>query len=152
VLGDVDLVLNDLSPNGHQSQVLASLIRDDIVRLVGNENGRVTVACPITLPPLPLNVLRALLRAIRESVMNAVDHSGASTIKVQLSHCTRLICLDVDDDGQGFDVDAALRMGHRGLQIMRERVEAINGTLTIESAPGNGTHLHLQLPYREGGS
>lgn len=152
VLGDVDLILNDLSPTGHQSQALAALIRDDIARLVGHENGRVAVACPTTLPPLPLNVLRALLRAIRESVMNAVEHSGASTIKVRLSHCTRLICLDVVDDGKGFDVDAALRTGHRGLQIMRERVEAINGTLAVESVPGNGTRLHLQLPYREGGA
>jgi signal transduction histidine kinase len=152
VLGDVDLILNDLSPDGHQSQVLASLIRDDIARLVGHENRRVAVACPTTLPPLPLNVLRALLRAIRESVMNAVDHSGAANIKVQLSHCTRLIYLDVIDDGEGFDVDAALRVGHRGLQIMRERVEAINGMLTIESAPGKGTRLHLQLPYQEGGA
>lgn len=152
VLGDVDLILNDLSPDGHQSQVLAALIRDDIARLVGRENGRVVVSCPPTLPPLPLNVLRTLLRAIRESVMNAVEHSGATSIKVQLSHCAQFISLAVIDNGKGFDVDAALHTGHRGLQIMRERVEAINGTLTIESAPDTGTRLQLQLPYREGGA
>ena len=58
----------------------------------------------------------------------------------------------IKDDGRGFDVVAALdRKGERGLGLigMRERVNALSGQLTIESAPGRGTELRITIPLGE---
>jgi signal transduction histidine kinase len=56
------------------------------------------------------------------------------------------IRLDVIDDGAGFDITRPFP-GHLGLKSMRERAARLNGTLTIESAPGSGTHVCVQIPY-----
>ncbi len=55
----------------------------------------------------------------------------------------------VIDDGSGFDAeraDGALRLGHLGLQAMRDRVAAVSGTLTIESSPQSGTTVQVHVP------
>jgi two-component system sensor histidine kinase DesK len=56
-----------------------------------------------------------------------------------------LHCL-ISDDGIGFDIAACGGGGGLGLKGMRERLSAVNGTLQISSAPGNGTQIRLQLP------
>ncbi len=55
--------------------------------------------------------------------------------------------LEIDDDGIGFD-PALSFPGHLGLQSMRERATYLDGTLNIESAPGCGTHISVQVPLR----
>ena len=54
--------------------------------------------------------------------------------------------LDVSDNGQGFDPDAARDTGHQGLDNMRRRAEAIGGTLRVESHAGDGTRIIVSVP------
>lgn len=96
-----------------------------------------------TLPPIPAAVEVAVYRVVAEALTNLVRHSGAvhATCRVAVQH--NGLVVDVSDDGNGL---ALPRDGGVGLASMRERAEEISGTMTLDSAPGRGTRLHLWLP------
>jgi signal transduction histidine kinase len=85
----------------------------------------------------------AMVRVLREAVINAARHGGARRIKVELRDDPTL-CLSVSDDGRGFDVAAATAApGRHGLRGMAERVHGIGGELSIDSEPGRGTQVRM---------
>lgn len=88
-----------------------------------------------------------LLRIGREAVSNAVRHSRANNIRMQLSYTDREIVLSVRDDGIGFDVAKAGSNGHYGLTSMQERAEAAGGSFKVESQPGRGTLVEAVAPH-----
>jgi signal transduction histidine kinase len=90
-----------------------------------------------------------LLRAAQEAVANARRHAGATRISVTLTYFDDEISLDVADDGRGFDTAAAPRSGGLGLLGMRERAEAVGGSVSIESTLGEGTAVAIILPAIE---
>jgi signal transduction histidine kinase len=104
---------------------------------------RITVHTSGTMPDLPEFVAGNLLLVAQEAIRNAVHHAGCRAIDVTVAGdaAGRVIVLTVRDDGRGFVPAAAAgaEQGHFGLQVMRERVEGIGGTLTIDAAPGRGT-------------
>ncbi len=94
-------------------------------------------------------VEESLLRATQESLANVTKHAGATRAKVTLSYEDEGVRLDVRDDGVGFATPQAppREGGHSlGLLGMRERVEALGGMLTVESAPGSGTTISVFIP------
>ncbi|MER5640512.1 sensor histidine kinase [Kitasatospora sp. NPDC002227] len=97
--------------------------------------------------PLPVEAEVALLRATQEALANAVRHAGAARIAVSLGYLDDEVTLDVYDDGLGFDPEAPAP-GSFGLHGMRERVAALGGSLTVESAPGEGTAVAVSLRTR----
>ncbi len=90
----------------------------------------------------------ALLRVAQEALHNALWHAGASRVEVTLAwHGAGGALLSVRDDGRGFDPSAVRRAGrHLGLVSMRDRAAAIGGALTVESAPGKGTLIEMEVP------
>jgi two-component system sensor histidine kinase UhpB len=90
---------------------------------------------------------------IEEAIGNARKHAKAENIWVRLGIQNNTFVAEVEDDGTGFDVDAVqLRYDERtslGMINMHERAELVGGTLTIASAPGEGTHITLTMPLRE---
>ncbi len=92
-----------------------------------------------------------LYRVIQEGLNNTVRHARATNAHIRLLEDQQSIYCSIRDDGIGFDVEAVSRRagtdGARlGLDGMRERVAAIDGTLQILSAPGLGTDLHIGIP------
>ena len=88
-----------------------------------------------------------LLRIGREAVSNAVRHAHAATIAMTLEYARDAIALAVSDDGYGFDPTTnAHSTGHFGLVTMRERAEAVGGTLEIRTGPREGTTLVATIP------
>jgi signal transduction histidine kinase len=99
----------------------------------------------------PAEVETALYRIVQEALNNATRHAQARRIAVQVSETDGTIRTVVRDDGQGFDVAAALaRRGDRGLGLigMRERAEALGGTVEVRSAPGLGTEVCVEVRPR----
>jgi signal transduction histidine kinase len=90
-----------------------------------------------TVPP---DVEGALFRLAQEALTNVSKHSGAKHAELTLACTGSAITLEVADDGRGFDPAAAKGQG-LGLRSMRERIEALDGELTVESTPGSGTRL-----------
>jgi signal transduction histidine kinase len=80
--------------------------------------------------------------SVSEALTNVLKHSGAGRAEVRVSGADGWLDIAVCDDGRGFDTDAS----RRGLQGMRDRVEAIGGRLQVTSAPGAGTTVRVRLP------
>jgi signal transduction histidine kinase len=89
------------------------------------------------------------LRIGQEAIMNAVRHARASRVRVELGFDDRHIRVTVTDNGKGFDVSQALSgdmADHYGLLTMQERAAEAGGALRIESRPGDGTTVQVELP------
>ena len=84
-----------------------------------------------------------LYRIIQEMVQNILKHSQANQIIIQYTNEDNLVHLIVEDNGKGFVADE-MKEG-LGFKSMRSRVEYLGGQLTIDSKPGHGTHLHVQI-------
>ncbi|MEV6753079.1 sensor histidine kinase [Streptomyces sp. NPDC051214] len=95
--------------------------------------------------PTPYEV--ALLRTAQSALANTVRHADAGRAEITLSFMDTSVSLDVVDDGRGFDPASAPRGdGGFGLPAMRARARSLGGTLSVESAPGQGTAVAVTLP------
>ena len=90
---------------------------------------------------------REVFRIVQEAVTNVLRHARASTLEVVLAFDPGGVSVTVRDDGAGFDPGARpIRSRRLGLTSMRERARALGGRLTIESAPGEGTTVRVEVP------
>jgi PAS domain S-box-containing protein len=86
----------------------------------------------------------AVFRIVQESLTNVARHAQANEVQVSLCRVDRQFVLQVRDDGQGFEPEAARR--NLGLVGVRERVLALGGELVVSSAPGRGTSIEVRFP------
>lgn len=104
---------------------------------------------------LPTVMESELYQIAHEALNNALKHAGAKRVSVRLRIGEGSVRLDVEDDGTGFDPQRIERRG-MGLSTMRERARRIGALLTMESAPGNGTRVSVEVadlqPWEEDSS
>ena len=95
----------------------------------------------------------ALFRAVQEAITNIVKHSRAETVLIQCAITPEAVTIEIEDDGRGFDPAAisetAADARGLGLAGIQERMEILGGTALIDSAPGQGTRLVLNVPRGE---
>ena len=98
--------------------------------------------------PLPKDIASCLYRIIQESLANVTKHAQASRVELELTCDGQEITLSIRDSGVGFDLER-VRAHHGGLGLvnMRERVRSIHGRLEIQSQPGEGTHIMVNIPF-----
>lgn len=115
-----------------------------VLRFDGGD-GRRFIDAAVAVPALVAN---HAFRVAQEALTNAVKHGRARQITVEVHHHGGRLALRVADNGAGFELTAApgLGTGHFGLHGLRERAARLGGTLTIESAPGRGTTISLEVP------
>jgi two-component system, sensor histidine kinase len=92
-----------------------------------------------------------LYRVTQESLTNVGKHAGASRVTVSLAAENGSVRLRINDDGVGFDPHVARQLlaeGHFGLAGMRERVEMVGGRLVVDSTPGQGTTVDVEMANR----
>lgn len=95
---------------------------------------------------LPPETETALYRIVQEALTNVARHAAAETVSVLVEHRDGRVRAIIEDDGRGFDPSSVGRDGRLGLYGIRERVELLDGTLTVESSPGQGTSLFVDVP------
>ncbi|MGY0693520.1 sensor histidine kinase [Virgibacillus sp. FSP13] len=88
----------------------------------------------------------AIFRLVQEAVQNATKHAEATLIKVKVEMNKKHVIVVIKDNGKGFDTSMK-RDKSFGLIGMRERVEMLEGTMTIDSVIGNGTTILISVPY-----
>ncbi|MFJ8147207.1 sensor histidine kinase [Streptomyces sp. NPDC096048] len=142
-----DLAPADLARGGGLAEALRALA----ARESGDQlTVRVHVDDGARAPSLPDRVQSALLRIAQGALANVREHAGASTVALTLTLLDDQAVLDVTDDGHGFDPaalpDAPAGVRGHGLPAMRARLRQLGGTLTVESAPGEGTVLSAAVP------
>jgi signal transduction histidine kinase len=96
---------------------------------------------------LPTAVETALYRMAQEALTNVVRHARASKVSVLLERRDNRIILLIEDDGVGFEYGVAMQSGRLGLVGMRERAEMLGGSLRVESSPGQGTMVLVEVPH-----
>lgn len=113
-------------------------------------SGRVTIDVTISGIAVPLGrtINHNLLRIAQEATTNAARHANAQRISIRLSYDAEAVSLEISDDGIGFQPGEVLqdKSGHLGLRGIRTRVKKLQGRLTIDSAPGQGTSLRIVVP------
>jgi signal transduction histidine kinase len=100
---------------------------------------------------LASEVEAAAFRIIQEALTNVAKHARATACRVYLQRLPNTVLITIEDDGVGFDSIEPERVGERrglGLIGIRERVSQLRGTLRVETAPGKGTRLTVELPAR----
>ncbi|HTV39319.1 MAG TPA: ATP-binding protein [Candidatus Sulfotelmatobacter sp.] len=118
-------------------------------RQIANGAGiQVRVETSGEMNPLSETFEENLLRIGQEAVTNAVKHSGAGTVKIELQFTPEHVVLQIRDDGKGFDPDHCIGPdeGHFGLLGIRERAERMGGNASISSAPGAGACVRVDIP------
>lgn len=102
--------------------------------------------------PLPDEVALCLFRAVQEALNNAQKHAAPSKVEIRLALGVEDIWLSIVDDGQGFRVPTQLERlldeQHFGLIGLRERLELVQGTLEVLSAPDQGTQIRIWVPLQ----
>ena len=87
-----------------------------------------------------------LYRIAQEALNNALKHAKANQIFLNLSGTLSKVTLEIMDDGLGFKPDEAVEGGGLGLDGIIERAEILRGQLTIDSSPGRGTTIRIEVP------
>jgi len=95
---------------------------------------------------LPGEVETALFRIVQESLTNVALHAQATRVDVLINIRNSHVIAMIEDDGIGFTLTSPTIKSHLGLFGMRERIEMLGGKLTIESAPGRGTAVNVEVP------
>ncbi|MFD5591549.1 GAF domain-containing sensor histidine kinase [Streptomyces griseorubiginosus] len=136
----------ELRPAALDEDGLTATLRTQIQVLDRAHTARVTFSAP-SFRALPASQEEAMLRVAQEALHNALRHSGAEHVDVSLERRGSGAVLRVTDDGSGFEPKATRRAGrHLGLVSMRDRTSGVGGTLTVESAPGKGTTIEMEVP------
>ncbi|MEU6851604.1 sensor histidine kinase [Actinacidiphila alni] len=147
-LAEARRFVHDLAPAALVGQEL-----DDALHALAahrSEQSGLTVRCHVEGAPVPLpdRTRSALLRIAQGALANTAEHAAATHATITLTYLDDQVLLDVSDDGRGFDPAAVSPTGVRGhgLPAIRARVRQLGGTLTVESAPGEGTVLSAAVP------
>ena len=127
---------------------LASRLSKMAAQMGGSNQPKISVQVRGVYRPLSGKLEDELLRIAQEAVTNAIRHAQASKIDVELEFDARLLRMVIADDGRGFSPTGETSgvNGHFGLTGMRERAAGVNAKLKLDTAPGSGTKLSIEVP------
>lgn len=136
----------ELRPSQLETDGLVATIGKDL-EVLGRAHGLKADVRVHGTPELDSTVEVELYRIVQEALNNAVRHAHADTVEVEVEARDGFVTITVRDDGGGFDPGArAIRERRLGLTSMRERAERLGGTFSVESAPGAGTTVRVEVP------
>jgi PAS domain S-box-containing protein len=143
-LADMRLLIFELRPPVLEQEGLVGALRARLAAVEARA-GLETEFNQTAVRPLPLAVESELYAVAREALNNTLKHAQAEGVTVYLEFDEQSCCLTIADDGIGFDLESAELGAGFGLRGMRERVESIDGTLTLETSPGRGTSVRVEV-------
>ncbi|MGW2477196.1 GAF domain-containing sensor histidine kinase [Streptomyces sp. NPDC001665] len=136
----------ELRPAALDEDGLVATLRTQVQVLDRAHTARVTFSSA-GVRALPAAQEEALLRVSQEALHNALRHADAGHVDVTLARRDGVTVLRITDDGRGFEPTATRRAGrHLGLVSMRDRASGVGGRLTVESEPGEGTTIEMEIP------
>jgi two-component system sensor histidine kinase UhpB len=128
---------------------LADAVRDLVASLQQAHPGlRMELQLDLPAKGVGTDAETCAYRILQEALTNVVRHAGASTVRIELGMADDGLRLTVSDDGRGAE-DPFSRTGHYGVRGMRERAEALGGTLAIASSPQGGLAVQARIPLQE---
>lgn len=122
-------------------------LEGEVERLNRMEGFDVALAVEGNVCELTPDTTVILYRMVQEVINNIVKHSGAKHIAIAVDGTDNLLRICLRDDGTGFDKDAKIKQGGAGLINLQSRAKQIGAQLSIQSAPGQGTDVMIELPF-----
>ena len=114
-------------------------------RINASHSTRVDIDCSEKTLPINADEQIMLFRIVQEAMQNAIKHGGASHIHLKLKKDEKKLHVCVTDNGKGFEENKMKNIG-MGLANIRHRVTVLGGRMQIDSQPGNGTGIKIELP------
>jgi ligand-binding sensor domain-containing protein/signal transduction histidine kinase len=145
VIQELTFLIQEIYPIALQDKGLPITLREYVFEWE-NRNDAVVNLTIRNERPLPLETEQAIYRVIQEALANISRHSKANRVDVSLVYNPDSLQVTIADDGQGFDMNQKAK--GLGFRSMRERISSIRGTLQIQSAPGQGTRVIVQIPIK----
>ncbi|MED4911321.1 MULTISPECIES: sensor histidine kinase [Brevibacillus] len=148
-LADVRRIIFDLRPMALDDLGLVPTLQKYIQTCEERIESSIDLVVFGVEPPLRSSVKAAIFRLVQECLNNVEKHARANTVQVKLEFVQESLSLVVKDDGVGFDLEKRLANGGSfGLLGMKERVQLLEGSVEMQSAPGEGTKVIFQIPLK----
>lgn len=129
-----------------QAGSLERRLKEELTIFSARSGFQIDLHCAVDAHELPLAIEKELYFTLREGVLNAVRHARASEIHLSLTRSQSAYRATLRDNGVGFIVAATEGGNHYGLKGMKERIDKLGGTLDLQTAPGQGTHIEIEIP------
>jgi signal transduction histidine kinase len=146
---DVHRISHELHPAKLEQLGLEAALRGFCREIATAHGIRVEFDAPDVPRSLPNDISLCLYRVAQESLQNVVKHSGASFANVRINVDGGEVRLAVSDNGCGFDAEAVKTKEALGLVSMDERIRSVQGAFKLESTPGAGTKIEVQIPINK---
>lgn len=134
-----------LTDNNIAENTITLLLQQECERVNSTKNCNVHFSSYQKNITLPYQTKSILVRIAQEFLQNSIKHAGCKKIEVSLNVIGDKVCLQLKDDGKGFDAKAVTGSGI-GLNNMKKRTELIGGKFFLESKTGTGTKLNIEIP------
>jgi len=155
-LSEIKNFIGTFRPPEFQKRDLLSVLKGLIIQHENLTDNHIEMEITEPLPSVPVPVKIALYRILQEALSNASRHAGTDHQFVRLYSQDERICMEVVDEGAGFnpahilDQSETQKPLHIGLRGMQNRVELLGGEFDLESSPGRGTRLSVRVPCDKG--
>jgi signal transduction histidine kinase len=144
-LDEMRLLIFELRPPVLEQVGLVEALQARLVAVEGRANLETRLVV-VGAGQLPARIEQEFYRIAQEALHNALKHAHARQLDVALCQAPGQVTLEIADDGAGFDPAAAQGNGGQGLRGIAERVAQLGGRLTVQSIPGAGTRLRVEVP------
>lgn len=148
-LADVRRIIFDLRPMALDDLGLVPTLQKYIQTCEERIESSIDLVVFGVEPPLRSSVKAAIFRLVQECLNNVEKHARATSVQVKLEFVQDSLSLVVKDDGVGFDLEQRMMGGGSfGLLGMKERVQLLEGSVEVQSAPNEGTKVIFQIPLK----
>lgn len=147
-------IARGLRPPALEDAGVATAIRSHVRTRLVEGGPRVELSLDSVDEVLDEEAKLVLYRIVQEALSNVVRHAQASRVNIRVEVSEERVVAVVEDDGRGFDSRTGLEASGRGLGLvgMRERATLVGGRVVVDSAPGAGTRVRLEIPLGQEGS
>jgi signal transduction histidine kinase len=147
-------LIQQLKPLDFDPRHLVDFLAGMIERYKYDTGIAANFVCDLRDTAFPPRLCREVAAIVQEALVNVAKHSGAKNVLIRLALHEEAWILTIDDDGRGFEFcgrfsHSELEEARRGPMIIKDRVRAIGGELSIDTRPGRGARLEIKIPRQE---
>jgi len=140
-------IMNGLRPELLELHGLVGATKEYLQEFEERNQISCTFACDISNMEINPQQSLAFFRILQESMNNIVKHAKATFVKIRLQKLDNKLCMEILDNGVGFDINNSGRQDSYGMIGMKERVILLEGILDITSKVGHGTTVRVEMPF-----
>jgi signal transduction histidine kinase len=148
-LKQMRLMVHELRPSELENRGLIGALKQRLDSVEKRAGIEFSIDSPTSFV-VPEDLEQELYSLAQEALNNALRHSNSRSVRLRLQQHAEVVQLEVRDDGVGFDTSTFQSTGGMGIRGMEERASALGGRLSVDSSPGAGTLVRVQIPIRKG--